>query len=343
MFGTYRLPVLSTVPRSGTWFLRYLFSFVCHLERGGRLDDLLTGEVIGNPKGPAFDFGRFRGGPLFRVAGTLPTQHMFIGHTVCPGFQDLIPARHWWRQTSFHVPGYDCLHEETSYRHTPVDLAIYDYAPVKVPAMERAAQRGRGGPIALVYRNPVDQAYSYFRYCQAHVNPAYRVFHGRPVAEMSFREYLFGAALISYARQFITYQVQAARHPGLVKMIPYESLIDRPVETATCLLDHFSGTRREWPMLPAAVRLVRKEHMRAIETKLGNSLDGTRNGQSSHMRPSDDAGRDQLADASIRDEAIARLGEMGIDCSLFAWPTQRPAAPRLALPDDARQARQASA
>ena len=343
MFGTYRLPVLSTVPRSGTWFLRYLFSFVCHLERGGRLDDLLTGEVVGNPKGPAFDFGRFRGGPLFRVAGTLPTQHMFIGHTVCPGFQDLLPARHWWRQTSFHVPGYDCLHEETSYRHTPVDLAVYDYAPVKVPAMERAAQRGRGGPIALVYRNPVDQAYSYFRYCQAHVNPAYRVFHGRPVAEMSFREYLFGAALISYARQFITYQVQAARHPGLVKMIPYENLIDRPVETATCLLDHFSGTRREWPMLPAAVRLVRKEHMRAIETKLGNSLDGTRNGQSSHMRPSDDAGRDQLADASVRDEAIARLGEMGIDCSLFAWPTPRPAALRLALPNDARQAWQASA
>ncbi len=166
MFGTYCLPVLSTVPRSGTWFLRYLFSFVCHLEQGGRLDDLLTGEVIGNPQGAAFDFDRFRGGPLFRVAGTLPTEHMFIGHTICPGFQDIVPTGHWWRQTSFHVPGYDCFHEEKSYRHTPVDLANYDYAPVKVPAMERAARKGRGAPIALVYRNPVDQAYSYFRYCQ---------------------------------------------------------------------------------------------------------------------------------------------------------------------------------
>ena len=262
MFANFKLPVLSTVPRSGTWFLRYLFSFVCHLEQGGRLDDLLTGEIIGNPQGAAFDFKRSRGGPLFRVAGTLPTEHMFIGHTVCPGFHDSIPTRHWWRQTSFHVPGYDCLHEEKSYRHTPVDLASYDYAPIKVPAMERATRKGRGAPIALVYRNPVDQAFSYFRYCQAHINPAYRLFRGRAIAEMSFREYLFDAALISYARQFISYQLQAARYPDLVKLIPYENLIDRPVETATHLLDHFSGTRREWPMLRAAVRLVRKEHMR---------------------------------------------------------------------------------
>ena len=342
MFGTYCLPVLSTVPRSGTWLLRYLFSFVCHLEQGGRLDDLLTGEVIGNPRGPAFDFTRFRGGPLFRITGALRAKHMFIGHTVCPGFQDLLPAGHWWRQTSFHVPGYDCLHEETSYRHTPVDLARYDYAPVKVPAMERAARKGLGGRIAFVYRNPVDQAFSYFRYCQAHVNPAYHLFRGRPVTEMSFREYLFGAALISYARQFITYQIQAARYPDLVKMIPYENLIDRPVETAIHLLDHYSDHRREWPMLPAAVRLVRKDHMRAIEGKLGSSLDGTRNGQDSHMRASEDTERDRLADPSIRDEAIARLSEMGVDCSLFAWPAQRAVTLRRAYPGHVRDGRRAA-
>lgn len=342
MFGTYYLPVLSTVPRSGTWFLRYLFSFVCHLEQGGRLEDLLTGEIIGNPQGAAFDFDRFRGGPLFRVAGTLPTKHMFIGHTVCPGFQDIVPPGHWWRQTSFHVPGYDCFHEEKSYRHTPVDLANYDYAPVKVPAMERAAHRGRGAPIALVYRNPVDQAYSYFRYCQSHVNPAYHLFRGRPVAGMSFRDYLFDAALVSYARQFISYQVQAERFPDLVKLIPYENLIDRPVETATRLLDHFSGSRREWPMLPAAVRLVRKDHMRAIEGKIGNSLDGTRSGRGSHMRPSEDAERDRLADPTLREEAIAQLGDLGIDCSLFAWPPRRAATVRLAIAKDLRHRKHAA-
>ena len=340
MFGTFSLPILSTVPRSGTWFLRYLFSFVCHIEQGGRVDDLLTGEVIGNPHGPAFDFNRFKGGPLFRVAGTLPTEHLFIGHTVCPGFQDIISDRHWWKHTSFHVPGYDYFHEEQHYRYTPVDLARYDYAPVKVPAMERAARKGRGATIALVYRNPIDQAFSYFRYCQVHVNPSYHLFRGRPVADMSFREYLFDAALISYARQFISYQLQAARHPHLVKLIPYENLIDRPVETVTHLLDHFSDSRREWPLLPAAVRLVRKDHMRAIESKIGGSLDGTRNGQNSHMRPTEDAEQDRLADPTIRDEAIAQLNDMGIDCRLFAWPHRRETtADRLRFIEDARQKR----
>jgi hypothetical protein len=223
-----------------------------------------------------------------------------------------------------------------------VDLASYDYTPVKVSAMDRAARKGQGAPIALVYRNPVDQAFSYFRYCQAHVSPAYHLFGGRPVADMPFREYLFDAALISYARQFISYQFQAERYPHLVRMIPYENLIDRPVETATNLLDHFCGTRRKWPMLPAAARLVRKEHMRAIEDKRGSSLDGTRNGQDSHMRPSGHAEQDGLADPAIRDEAIARLTELGVDCSLLAWPSHRATTVRQALSGDVRQRERAS-
>lgn len=342
MFAHYMLPVLSTVPRSGTWFLRYVFSFVSHLEQGGRLDDLLTGEVIGNPQGAAFDFDRFRGGPLFRVAGTLPAEHLFIGHTVCPGFDDLARTTNWWKQTTFHVPGYDYLHEGLNYRYTPVDLAAYDYAPIKVPTMERAARKGRGAPIALVYRNPIDQASSYFRYCQAHVNPAYHLFRGRPVADMSFREYLFEAALTSYARQFISYQYQAARHPGLVKLIPYENLIDRPVETMMHLLDHFSGTRRDWPMLPAVVRLARKEHMRAVEGKLGRSLDGTRNGHNSHMRPSSDVEREPPVEPAVRNEAIGVLGDMGVDCSLFAWPTHRTSPVRLAYQEGVQRRKNAS-
>jgi hypothetical protein len=95
-------------------------------------------------------------------------------------------------------------------------------------------------------------------------------------------------------------------------------------------------------MLPAAVRLVRKEHMRAIEGKIGSSLDGTRNGQDSHMRPSGDAERDRLPDPAIRDEAIARLTELGVDCSLLAWTSHRATTVRQALPGDVRQRERAS-
>ena len=78
MFRVSSPPILSTVPRSGTWFLRYAISFLCHLDRGGRIDDRLTERTLGNPSGPGFDFHSFRGGPLFHVRGTLPDDHLFV-------------------------------------------------------------------------------------------------------------------------------------------------------------------------------------------------------------------------------------------------------------------------
>src|SRR5919108_373464 len=148
-----KLPILSTIPRSGTWFLRYAISFLCHLDRGGRIDDRLTGKIVGNPFGPRFDFEAFKGGPLFRVAGTMPADNLFIGHTVCPGFGDLAGKVDWWPRTDFHVPGYDYLHEGMDYRQTPVELGHRRNAPVNVPALEKAASKGRGPRIVLVYRN----------------------------------------------------------------------------------------------------------------------------------------------------------------------------------------------
>lgn len=98
------LPVLSTIPRSGTWFLRYAISFLSHLDRGGRIDDRITGKVAGHSSGTPFDFRRFAGGPLFRVRSTMRSEHMFIGHTVCPGFSGLAGDYAWWAKTPFTFP-----------------------------------------------------------------------------------------------------------------------------------------------------------------------------------------------------------------------------------------------
>lgn len=317
MFAAYNLPILSTIPRSGTWFLRYAISFLCHLERGGRIDDRLTGKIIGNPFGPRFDFQRFRGGPLFRVADSLSADHLFIGHTVCPGFDAGRASLDWWSRTPFHVRGFDYLHEGMDYRYTPVELAPYDYTPVRVKALKRAAHKGRGARMTLVYRNPLDQAASYLRYSCGHSDPTYSVFKGRPLGSVSLRDYMFGGALASYAKQFISFQEQARQHPKLVQLIPYERLIARPVETLAAILDHFAGIPRERKMLADAVRLARRDHMKAIEKEIGRSLDGTRRGHGSHIQRID-AGRP--TDAAIRDAAMAFLQLLGIDTDLFEWP-----------------------
>lgn len=311
-------PILATVPRSGTWFLRYAISFLCHLDRGGRLDDRLTGRIFGDPAGPAFDFQSFRGGPLFNVRGTMPDRHLFIGHTVCPGFT--ASDVDWWHATSFHVPGYDYLHEGMNYRYTPIDLAPYRYTPVHVPALERSARRGRSRPIVLVYRNPLDQAVSYFSYGQNHKESAYNSIGGRPLTSLTLREYLFESALPSYAKQFISFQALAERYPAQVRLVPYERLIARPVDVLACILDHLAGTPGMWPTLADAVWLARSEHMKAIEAELGRSLDGTRIDQGSHISQVGPGRADLRIDQRTRADAEAFLDRLGVDTGLFDWP-----------------------
>jgi hypothetical protein len=320
------LPILSTIPRSGTWFLRYTVSFLCHLANGGRIDDRLTGRLVGNPSGPRFDFQRFKGGPLFWVRGALPMEHLFIGHTVCPGFAELGAKIDWWRRTAFHVPGYDYLHEGMNYRYTPVELAPYQYTPIRVPALERSAKQGRGQRIVLVYRNPLDQVASYYRYCQEHQDQTYNTVEGRPLAAIPFHDYLFESGLPSYAKQFFSFQCLAARYPDLVWLVPYETLMRQPVEVIGAVLDHLSGTPAERPALADAVWLARSEHMKAIEKELGRSLDGTRNGQRSHIRQAKARRLDGWIDEATRREAIALLRSRGIELDLFEWPVTSKAA-----------------
>ena len=313
-----RLPILATIPRSGTWFLRYAVSFLIHLDRGGRIEDRLTGEVVGRPSGLPFDFRRFKGGPLFNAHRLMPHDPLFIGHTVCPGFAETVDDHSWWARTPFHVPGYDYLHEGLNYDYTPIDLAAdVAYTPLSVRAVDRAAAAGRGAPMALVYRNPLAQAASYFRYGVGHPNPAYNTLDGQPLARVPFRDYLFGGALPSYAKQFISFQAMAERHRGLVRLVPYECLMDRPVEILADLLNHLQGTARcDWRNLRHAVRLARREHLRAIEAELGHSLDGTRAANISHMR----SGRfEETLHNRLRDDVIQRLQWMGVDTDLLVW------------------------
>ncbi|HYX02173.1 MAG TPA: sulfotransferase domain-containing protein [Reyranella sp.] len=319
------LPILSTIPRSGTWFLRYAVSFLAHLDRGGRIDNRLTGRTVGDPTGPAFDFRRFKGGPLFNVRGTMPVDHLFIGHTVCPGFAAMAGEVDWWRQTPFHVPGYDYFHEGLNYRYTPVELAPYLYTRIRVPALERSAKK-RGQRTVLVYRDPLDQAASYFWYCQHHDEPTYNSFNGCPLSSVPFDDYLFERALPSYAKQLISYQVMAERQPDLVQLVPYERLMERPVEVMAAILDHLSGTPENRPALGDAVRLAHSEHLKVIERELGQSLDGTRKGRLSHMRQSHMRNLEQRLTGSTRRQAMALLGSLGVNADLFEWTVPAEAA-----------------
>ena len=140
------------------------------------------------------------------------------------------------------------------------------------------------------------------------------------------RDYLFESALPSYAKQFISFQALAERHPGQVRLVPYERLMAQPVEVLAGILDHLSGAPRERPALADAVWLARREHMKAIEKELGRSLDGTRIDRGSHITQVTPGRSDPRIDERTRSEAMAFLDRRGLDIGLFEWPLTREAA-----------------
>jgi hypothetical protein len=111
----------------------------------------------------------------------------------------------------------------------------------------------------------------------------------------------------------------AARHPAHVKLMAYERLVVHPVDAVACLLDHFAGARRDWPWLADAVWLARRDHMKAIEAKLGRSLDGTRREGASHIRrdPTKAEGR---GDLELRQQVLTALENLGVQTNLFEFP-----------------------
>ncbi len=183
---------------------------------GGQVHDRVTGETVGRPSGRPFDFARFDGGPLFGVRSALPFEHLFIGHTVCPGFDQVAHEVPWWSATPFHVPGYDYFHDGLNYAYTPAEFDDRRYVSIVPEELDRSPWSDPQQRLLLVYRDPLDQVESFYHYSRTHAQAVYRGFDGRQLAEVALREFAFGGALASYAKQFVSYQHMALHRPAQV-------------------------------------------------------------------------------------------------------------------------------
>ena len=83
------VPVIGCIPGSEVWFFRFAISFLAHLGQGGQIVDRLSGRVVGDAAGPPFNFDHLSGGPLLWAPNLITTDHLFIGHAVCPGFSKI--------------------------------------------------------------------------------------------------------------------------------------------------------------------------------------------------------------------------------------------------------------
>ncbi|WP_295145253.1 hypothetical protein [uncultured Reyranella sp.] len=314
------LPVVACVPGTDVWFLRYAFAFLSHLQQGGHVVDRLSGRCIGNFAGPSFNFDHMSGGPLLWVPDLAPSRHLFIGHTVCPGFDRLSSKFDWWASTPFAAPGYDYLHDGTNYGHVPVDLAPHAFVPVSVGDVDAAAWTHAGQRMVLVYGDPIEQAVGCFAHSQNGIRRAYNRPGRRAPVELPFHEYVFQHALPSYAKLIISYQAMAEAVPGAVHIVAEDALRAEPARILSSVLSHLRLDRWQTAMIDAVVDLSRREHIIAVEREIGRSLTGSRASRRTATWSVPESVVTAARDPNLRREALALLASMGVDTAYFQAP-----------------------
>jgi len=314
------LPVVACVPGVDLWFLRFAFVFLAHLRQGGHIVDRLNGQCIGNPAGPSFNFDHVSGGPLLWAPDLAPFHHLFIGHTVCPGFGRISAQFDWWASTPFSAPGYDYLHDGINYGHVPVDLAPHAFVSVSVDDVDAAAWTDARQRMVLVYGDPVQHAVACFTNSRNPGRRPHAPSSGRAPMDWTFHEYLLKRALPSYAKIFISYQAMAQAVPGAVQILAEDALRADPARMLPALLSHLKLDRWQTAEIDAVADLCRREHVLAIERELGHSLTGSRGRGRKTTGSAPEAVVSAARDPNLRREALNSLASMGVNTAYFEAP-----------------------
>lgn len=311
------LPVVACVPGVDVWFLRFAFAFLAHLQQGGHVVDRLSGRCVGNPAGPPFNFDHMSGGPLLWAPDLVPSHHLFIGHTVCPGFDRVASQFDWWESTPFSAPGYDYLHDGNNYAHVPVDLAPHAFVSVSVDDVDAAAWSHAGLRMVLVYGDPIQHAIGCFTNSRNQVRAANGPTGERPALDWTFHEYLLERALPSYAKMFISYQAMAQAAPGAVHIVAEDALRAEPARVLSSLLSHLRLERWQSAPIDAVAHLARRDHIMAVERELGRSLTNSRGNRRKTAGAVPETVTRAARDPGLRREALTSLAAMGVDTAYF--------------------------
>lgn len=311
------LPVVGCVPGSDVWFVRFIFAFLSHLQQGGHVIDRLNGQCIGNPAGPAFNFDHMSGGPLLWLPDLLPSRHLFIGHTVCPGFNRISLEFDGWAGLPFSASGDDYLHAGLDYAHVPVDLAPHAFIPVSVGDVDAAAWTDPRQRTVLVYGDPIDKAVVSFSLRQGQTRPSFSRAGEGQVVPWPFHDYLFKHALPSFAKMMMSYQAMAQAVPGSVQIVPEDALRGEPVRVLSSVLAHLNLDHWDSRLIDAVIALSRPEHIAAIEKEVGRNLTGFRRSRKATVSSTAETAVRAARDPNLRRKALALLASMGVDTAWF--------------------------
>ncbi len=256
----YTIGLLATMPRSGTWYSFYFFEF---------LDVYLSGRDVLNTRMDLEIYDSLKLGKI-------------NVHAICPGFAEHFdgPCRRAWDDLEFYVSGYNYGYDKF------IGDNINVFSPVSNPAIR----------IIYLFRNPLDQAVSYFRHAQNNKNEQKRVRVGEDGEEREiadYRDFLRGPGLDSYIKQYVTFHEMNKLYPGNILMVPYERLMRNPAKMFRRMLNFWNfriDCTDRMACFERALRSCERDSLKNVEAALGATL-----------------GRDQVGD----NETHIRGGESG--------------------------------
>lgn len=284
----YRIALIATMPRSGTWFSFYFIEF---------LDLFLAGREKINTR---LDLHVYHGLRL----GKLHT------HCICPGFLEACDGeqRANWDALEFYTPGFDYGYAQFVKGNEDV------FSPLINPAIR----------IVYLYRNPLDQIVSFYRHIQKHRQVTTRsrlTESGDEVAFDDVKDFLRSGGLESYIKQYWTYQFMGQRAPEQLLMLPYEDLVLDPQTGFRRLVAFLDLPPSEGDLKEAfrkSLNATKPESLRNLERAMGTSLgrDQT-DDRESHIRGGQIGKWTDQLDENDLDYVRHRMTEFGLDIGDF--------------------------
>ena len=269
--SSLKVGLISTMPRSGTWYIRYFFHFYHHLLLG-------QSNIHVDIKNDHSET------PVFVRDNTIGLDAMSILHVICPGFSCYQGKyRKFWDELTFPDMGYDQSQRFVGYIRrgkfrVPVDRLFN-------PTLNENVR------IAYFYRNPLDQAVSTFNHIQNHKTQGHRYYidhQGNMTLMSNVSEFIHHVGLEAYIKQFLTFKIMKDLYSDNILLLKYENLIRNPKPTFLSVLTHFGHDVEDSNHLKKvemALLLSSKKSLKKIENRIGHSLAKDQiNSNQSHIR-----------------------------------------------------------
>jgi len=245
--------LLATMPKSGTWYNHYFFYFY---------HSLLSGKSASEIEMPIPD--SYTKKVNCRMRETLGLSHLHVCHTTCPEYEgQLGELEEKWRALKFYVSGYE-------YGSTLIDDESYLFSP-------RYNENVR---ILYYFRNPLDQALSYFRHTRKHKDLRHWSYideNNQQCFIYDMRTFLFSVGLDAYIKQYLTFKLVQKAYPDNVLMLPYEHLIAQPERIFEQVLNHFGHNidlQGDRALFQQALQMSSRDNLSKLENKMGKAMAG---------------------------------------------------------------------